>query len=90
MPIINGRDVLRVGLGLALLIGGALLVRTGVGGTPDELEELLTAGLVATLGGAVAILAITARSDGRSDFEMVTLTPHRSSHVSDTRPPEPR
>ncbi len=90
VPIINGRDVLRVGLGLGLLIGGALLVRTGVGGTPDELEELLTAGLVATLGGAVAILAITARSDGRSDFEMVTLTPHRSSHVTDTRPPEPR
>ena len=90
VPIVNGRDVLRVGLGLGLLIGGALLVRTGVGGTPDELEELLTAGLVATLGGAVAILAITARSDGRSDFEMVTLTPHRSSHVTDTRPPEPR
>jgi hypothetical protein len=90
VPIINGRDVLRVGLGLGLLIGGALLVRTGVGGTPDELEELLTAGLVATLGGAVAILAITARSDGRSDFEMVTLTPHRSSHVTDTRPPETR
>jgi hypothetical protein len=90
VPIINGRDVLRVGLGLGLLIGGALLVRTGVGGTPDELEELLTAGLVATLGGAVAILAITARSDGRSDFEMVTLTPHRSSHVTDTHPPEPR
>ncbi len=90
VPIINGRDVLRVGLGLGLLIGGALLVRTGVGGTPDELEELLTAGLVATLGGAVAILAITARSDGPSDFEMATLTPHRSSHVTDTRPPEPR
>ena len=58
VPIVTGRDVLRVGLGLGLLISGALLVRAGVGGTPDALEELLTAGLVATLGGTVAILAL--------------------------------
>ena len=86
----TGRDVLRVGIGLGLLISGALLVRAGLGGTPDELEELLTAGLVATLGGAIAILATTARSDGRSDFEMETTTPHHSSHVAERQPPAPR
>ena len=87
VPISTGRDVLRVGMGLGLLISGALLVRTGLGGTPDALEELLTAGLVATLGGAIAILAIAARSDGRADFEMSTTTPHRSSHVAEPQPP---
>ena len=90
VPISTGRDVLRVGMGLGLLISGALLVRTGLGGTPDALEELLTAGLVATLGGAIAILAIAARSDGRADFEMSTTTPHRSSHVAEPQPPERR
>ena len=44
VPIATGRDVLRVGIGLGLLISGALLVRTGLGGTPDALEELFTAG----------------------------------------------
>lgn len=87
VPISTGRDVLRVGIGLGLLISGALLVRTGLGGTPDALEELLTAGLVATLGGAIAILAIAARSDGRADFEMSPTTPLRSSHVAEPQPP---
>jgi len=86
VPIATGRDVLRVGIGLGLLISGALLVREGLGGTPDALEELLTAGLVATLGGAIAILAITARSDGRADFEMSTTVPNRSSHVAEPQP----
>jgi hypothetical protein len=90
VPIATGRDVLRVGIGLGLLIAGALLVRTGVGGTPDALEELLTAGLVATLGGAVAILAIAARTDGRADFEMSTITPRRTSHAADGHPSGPR
>ena len=90
VPIATGRDVLRVGIGLGLLISGALLVRTGLGGTPGELEELLTAGLVATLGGAIAILAIAARSDGRADFEMSTTTPHHSSHVAERPTPGAR
>ena len=90
VPIVTGRDVLRVGLGLGLLISGALLVRTGVGGTPDALEELLTAGLVATLGGTVAILALTARTDGRADFEMTAALPRLSSHATDRLPPGPR
>ena len=70
LPVVTGRDILRVGLGLCLLLTGALLVRTSLGGTPNELEELLTAGLVAALGGAVAVLAYAARTDGVAGFEM--------------------
>ena len=71
------RHPARSGIGLGLLLGGALLVRTSLGGTPDPLEQLMTAGLVATLGGAVAILAIAARSDGGSGFELSATTPRR-------------
>jgi hypothetical protein len=89
LPVVTGRDILRIGLGLGLLLGGALLVRTSLGGTPDSLEQLMTAGLVATLGGAVAILAIAARSDGGAGFEMTAATPRRSSHEADAHPIEP-
>ena len=86
LPVVTGRDILRIGLGLGLLLGGALLVRTSLGGTPDPIEQLMTAGLVATLGGAVAILAIAARSDGGSGFELSATTPRRPGHVSDAHP----
>jgi len=89
LPVLNGRDILRIGMGLMLLLTGALLVRVSLGGTPDELEDILTAGLVATLGGAVAILAIASRSDGRPGFELSATTPHRSSHGADAHPIEP-
>jgi hypothetical protein len=90
LPVVTGRDILRVGLGLGLLLGGALLVRTSLGGTPDQLEQLATAGLVATLGGAVAVLAAAARADGPGGFEMTASTPYRSSHGSDAHPLQPR
>jgi hypothetical protein len=90
LPVLNGRDILRIGVGLMLLLTGALLVRTSLGGTSVELEDILTAALVATLGGAVAILAIAARSDGRPGFELSATTPHRSSHGADAHPIEPR
>ncbi len=89
LPVLNGRDILRIGIGLMLLLTGALLVRTSLGGTPTELEDILSAGLVATLGGAVAILAIATRSDGRPGFELSDTTPHRSSHGADAHPIEP-
>ena len=90
LPVVTGRDILRIGLGLGLLLGGALLVRTSLGGTPDPIEQLMTAGLVATLGGAVAILAIAARSDGGSGFELSATTPASRprvrAHPADTHP----
>jgi hypothetical protein len=76
-PIANGRDIVRVGSGLLLLASGAILVRTALGGTPEPLEQVVIAGLVAALGGAVAVLAVSARAEG-VDFE---LAPDRSSRV---------
>jgi len=90
LPVVTGRDIMRIGLGLCLLLGGALLVRTSLGGTPDSLEQLLTAGLVATLGGAVAILAVAARTDGSADFDLSPTAPRRSSHEADAHPSRPR
>jgi len=90
LPVVTGRDILRIGLGLCLLLGGALLVRVSLGGTPDALEELMTAGLVATLGGAVAILAVAARTDGRPGFELSSTTTRRSSHGANAHPRGPR
>jgi hypothetical protein len=63
LPVATGRDVLRVGIGLELLVSGAVLVRVGLGGTPDALEQVMTAGLVAALGGAVAMLVAAASAE---------------------------
>ena len=90
LPVVTGRDILRIGLGLALLLSGALLVRTGIGGTPDAFEEVLTAILIATLGGAVAVLASAAQSDGPGGFEMSEATPHRPSHAGEAPPARAR
>ena len=68
-PIANGRDIVRVGTGLMLLVSGAILVRTALGGTPEPLEQVVIAGLIAALGGAVAVLAVSARAEG-IDFEL--------------------
>jgi len=70
VPVVTGRDILRIGIGLSLLLTGSLLVVTSLDGTPGQLEQVLIAGLVASLGGAVAILVVTgvsverARPDG--------------------------
>lgn len=90
LPVVTGRDILRVGLGLSLLIAGALLVRVGIAGTPDAFEQVLTAVLVATLGGAVAVLAAGAHADGPGGFEMSTATPHRPSHAGQASTIRPR
>ena len=91
LPVVTGRDILRVGIGLMLLLSGALLVRTHLGGTPDPLEQLITAGLVAALGGAVAILggrgAVGRRRRVRA--ERNDAGPDRSD-ASDAHPAEPQ
>jgi hypothetical protein len=60
-PIVTSRDTFRLGVGAMLLLSGGLLVRTALGGTPSELEQLVTAGLVAGVGGAVAMIVRGAR-----------------------------
>ncbi|MEX1170218.1 MAG: hypothetical protein WEE50_08775 [Chloroflexota bacterium] len=89
-PVFNGRDVMRIGLGLSLLASGVILVRTGLGGTPDALEQLVFAGLVAVLGGVVAALAVAARTDGLAGFDMTVAPGERVRRRPDARPVDPR
>jgi hypothetical protein len=56
-PIVFGRDAFRLGSGAILLVGGVLLVRVGLAGTPSALEQLITGVLFVALGGAVALLS---------------------------------
>ncbi len=71
-PLATGRDVLRIGIGLLLLMQGALLVAVGLDGTPTALAQIVTALLVVGLGGAVAVLGIAARHDGSEGFALST------------------
>jgi hypothetical protein len=61
-PLVTGRDVFRLGIGAILLLAGALLAREGLGGTPSDLEQLVTSGLVVGLGGAVGVIVAGART----------------------------
>ena len=88
-PLANGRDIVRVGIGLVLLVGGAVLVRTALGGTPEPLEQVVIAGLIAGLGGAIAVLAVSARSD-RTDFELDLEAAAQSRRLADAHPLDPR
>jgi hypothetical protein len=89
-PILNGRDILRVGIGLILLTGGVVLVRAALGGTPDPLEQLVIAGLVAVLGGVVAITAGAARADGIGGFDLGPSAGEHQRRPPDAHPADPR
>lgn len=67
-PVVTGHDVIRVGTGLLLLIDAALLVRAALGGTPGDVEQLVTAAMLIVLAGAVAALAANARADGTGGY----------------------
>lgn len=88
LPVVTGRDILRIGIGLGLLLGGALLVRTSLDGTAESLEQLMTAAVIATLGGAAAVLCIAARSDGRPGFGLSATAPAQAGHDPDAHPIE--
>ena len=90
VPAATGRDVVRIGVGLFLLVEGALLVRVGLGGNPVAFEQLVTAGLAASLGGAVAALAYAARSDGSAGFGLATEWRVRLRRPQDARGSRPR
>lgn len=68
VPVVSGRDVIRVGTGLLMLIDAGLLVRSALGGTPGDLEQLITAATLIVLAGAVAALAANARADGTGGY----------------------
>lgn len=63
-PLITGRDVLRIGIGAVLLLVAASLIRSGLDAPPTDAEQLIGALLTIGLGGAVAVIAIAARSGG--------------------------
>ena len=86
LPLLTGRDLLRMGVGLVLLLHAGLLVRTALGGTPVVLEQLVTAGLVAALGGAIAALIMAARSDGVGGLDLSIELGSRRQREPDAHP----
>jgi hypothetical protein len=90
VPVATGRDVLRVGLGLFLLLQAALLLGVAFDGYPSQLEQLVSAVLVAALGGAVAALGYAARSDGSGGFDLATESRARMRRPLDARRDSPR
>ena len=50
----------------------ALLIRAALGGTPEPMEQLLTAGLMVTIAAVVAAMARAARADGVGGFAFAT------------------
>jgi hypothetical protein len=86
LPLLTGRDLLRLGVGLVLLLHAGLLVRTALGGTPVVLEQLVTAGLVAALGGALAALIMAARSDGVGGLDLSIELGSRGHREPDAHP----
>jgi hypothetical protein len=90
VPLATGRDVLRIGIGLFLLLQAALLVGVGLDGHPSQLEQVVTAALVAALGGVVAALGYAARSDGSGGFDLATELRVRIRRPLDARRDSPR
>lgn len=86
VPVATGRDVIRVGTGLLLLIDAGLLVRSALGGTPGDLEHLITAAMLIVLAGAVAALAANARADGPGGYAFSDPTRARLRREPDAHP----
>jgi hypothetical protein len=73
--VLTGRDVLRVGVGTVLLVDAGLVVRSALGGTAGDLEQLVAAGLLVAVAGALAALASDARADGDGGYALVPDEP---------------
>jgi hypothetical protein len=94
-PVVSGRDVFRLGIGAVLVLLGSLLVRAGLSGTPSELEQLVTSGLIVGLGGAVGVIVMNARQAVAglvvSDRPVAGADPVSSTHLRvSTEPIEER
>jgi hypothetical protein len=85
----TGTDVIRVGVGSLVLLDAGLLVRAGLGGTPGELEQLITSGTLIVVAAAVATLAGSARADG-DGYEFSLEGRRRRRREPDAHPIEPR
>ena len=90
LPVVTGRDILRVGLGLCLLLTGALCSSgSSLGGTPTSSSSSSRPALVATLGGAVAILAVAARVGRRRGLRAERERPRTGRVTAPDAHPEP-
>ncbi len=61
-PLIRGRDALRQGIGLVLLVLATVLVRSAIAGPPSPLEEVVWSGLIAGVAATAALIVAAARS----------------------------
>jgi hypothetical protein len=87
-PLVTSRDVYRLGVGAMLLLSGGLLVRAGLGGTPSDLEQLVTCGLIVGVGGAIAVVVRGAREATGGDLSVTddrgATRPAPSRHLGRT------
>jgi hypothetical protein len=90
LPILTGRDVLRVAIGCLLLLDAALLVRTALGGTPGSLEQLLSAYLLVTVAACAAAMGRAARLDPPGGFDYASDPPLRVHRPADAHPLDDR
>ncbi len=75
-PLVSGRDTFRLGIGLALLVDAATLLRAALDGTPGPLEQLITSLLFVALMGGLAALASAAR--GAPAVDAFRVEAHRA------------
>ncbi len=83
LPVLTGRDVLRVSVGCLLLIDAGLLVRAALGGTPGQLEQLLSTILLVAVAGCAAALGRAARLDPPGGFDYAPEGPTRLRRAPD-------
>ena len=90
-PLVTGRDVFRLSIGAVLVVLAGLLVRAGLSGTPGELEQLVTSGLIAGLGGAIGVVVMGARAAGQSlivaEVRGRAVDPVTTIHLREPREP---
>ncbi len=84
-PIVFARDVFRMASGAVLLLGGVLLVRVGLAGTPSALEQLVTGILFVGLGGAIAFLSANAIGAGQAGGGFEDVTDARADRMTQAR-----
>lgn len=90
LPVLTGRDVLRVAIGCLLLIDAGLLVRSALGGTPGSLEQLLVALLLVTVAACAAAMGRAARLDPPGGFDYASEAPTRLRRPPDAHPLDER
>ena len=90
LPVLTGRDLLRIGIGCLLLVDAGLLVRTGLGGTPGALEQLLAAALLVAIAASAAALGRAARLDPPGGFDLAGDGPTQARRPPDAHPMDPR